>query len=200
MKTRDTQYGEPYVTLKDTKSNIEAMSVESGSVAFATDTLELGYYTGSAWVWNAGASGGGGGDRIIGLATAGLTSTWKATASVTWQKISPISGSNLIGSYWDNTAKRFTPPAGICHMTGLVHINGDARDGLHVAPAVSGGVYGACNTRYTYTYNLGITPTGVNVSDGSKYYEWYCYFGNISRSNYIRNDLTKFYMVCYEAT
>lgn len=37
---------------KDTKANITALtSVYKGFIAYATDTLEIGIYTGSAWVW-----------------------------------------------------------------------------------------------------------------------------------------------------
>ncbi|MGQ9644849.1 MAG: hypothetical protein ACUVT3_13410 [Ignavibacterium sp.] len=42
---------------KDTKSNIENLSgVTSGSIAYATDTNELGYYNNSKWIWTSNSS------------------------------------------------------------------------------------------------------------------------------------------------
>lgn len=58
MKLNDKQLGKPGILYKDTKTNISGLTPEAGSVAFATDTGELGYYTGTAWVW-INPSGGG---------------------------------------------------------------------------------------------------------------------------------------------
>jgi len=55
MRINDTQVGIPFREYVDTKANIEAIAsgLVEGCVAFATDTDELGTYTGAAWVWGA---------------------------------------------------------------------------------------------------------------------------------------------------
>jgi hypothetical protein len=46
----------------DTKANIEALTgLSEGAIAYATDTNELGSYSGAAWTWG----GGGGGGHVI---------------------------------------------------------------------------------------------------------------------------------------
>lgn len=42
---------------KDTKSNINTLSVSEGFIAYANDTNEIGYYNGSSWVWTQFISG-----------------------------------------------------------------------------------------------------------------------------------------------
>ena len=51
MRVNDVQLGAPQVLYKDTKANIQSMTVESGAFAYATDTSEMGYYDGSTWHW-----------------------------------------------------------------------------------------------------------------------------------------------------
>lgn len=52
MKHGDKQLGFPETPYTNTKSVIEALSgVVEGSVAYATDTNEVGYYNGAAWEW-----------------------------------------------------------------------------------------------------------------------------------------------------
>lgn len=60
MRVGDRQFGRPQILYKDTKSNIEALStgVEEGSIAYATDTNQIGSYNGAFWDW--GGSGGSG--------------------------------------------------------------------------------------------------------------------------------------------
>lgn len=66
MKYKDKQTGGLYVLYKDTKTNIEALSnVEAGATAFATDTGEMGVYSGTSWVWG---SGGGSSVNVVGTA------------------------------------------------------------------------------------------------------------------------------------
>lgn len=36
---------------KDTKANIQALSVSEGFFAYANNTNEIGYYNGTSWVW-----------------------------------------------------------------------------------------------------------------------------------------------------
>ncbi len=50
--------GKPLVLYKDTKANITSLSgAIQGMEAYASDTLELGAYTGSSWMWFANTSG-----------------------------------------------------------------------------------------------------------------------------------------------
>lgn len=51
--------GLPLIQYRDTKSNIEALSAETGMVAFATDTNRLGYRESSGWTWITAASTSG---------------------------------------------------------------------------------------------------------------------------------------------
>jgi hypothetical protein len=52
MKHDDVQLGRPEIVYKDTKANVEAIaSPVEGMTAEATDTHRMGYYTGSAWLW-----------------------------------------------------------------------------------------------------------------------------------------------------
>ena len=52
-------YGKPLVQFIDTRANIEAMTgLQEGSIAYASDTNQLGSYNGSTWDWySAGAIG-----------------------------------------------------------------------------------------------------------------------------------------------
>jgi len=59
MKLRDRQYATPSILYRDSKANIEALTgMQSGAIAFATDTGQIGVYDGTQWVW--GNIGGGG--------------------------------------------------------------------------------------------------------------------------------------------
>jgi hypothetical protein len=52
MKLNDIQLGRPNTLYKDTKANLEALTgVVQGSIAYATDTSEIGVYDGAAWDW-----------------------------------------------------------------------------------------------------------------------------------------------------
>lgn len=50
MKFGDKQLGFPAILYKDTKRNIASLTPETGSIAFATDTNEIGLYTSFGWV------------------------------------------------------------------------------------------------------------------------------------------------------
>jgi hypothetical protein len=53
MRLNDAQLAKPEVPYSNTKANIVALSGPTkGSVAMATDTNQLGYYNGSAWIFN----------------------------------------------------------------------------------------------------------------------------------------------------
>jgi len=67
MRVGDKQLGAPQVLYKDTKANIQSMTVESGAFAYATDTSEMGYYDGSTWHWYSMPTSGTG---IVGSGTA----------------------------------------------------------------------------------------------------------------------------------
>lgn len=67
MRLNDRQSGKPGVLFKDTKANISSISPEAGSIAFAADTNELGYYTGNSWIWVSSGGGGGGSQYISDL-------------------------------------------------------------------------------------------------------------------------------------
>ncbi len=50
--------GLPLVSYRDTKTAIESLTgVLAGMTAYATDTLNIGHYTGSAWIWFTNTSG-----------------------------------------------------------------------------------------------------------------------------------------------
>jgi len=53
MILNDQQLGAPGVLYKDTKANIEALTVVEGAFAYATDTNQIGSYDGAAWTWGA---------------------------------------------------------------------------------------------------------------------------------------------------
>lgn len=55
MRVNDEQLGKPEIVYKGTKAAIEAAFATEGMHAWATDTHEQGYYSGSAWVWGGGA-------------------------------------------------------------------------------------------------------------------------------------------------
>jgi hypothetical protein len=66
MRKNDVQLGTPAVQYTDTKANIEALTgIAEGAIAYATDTNELGSYSGAAWTW-----GGGGTGDVVGPASA----------------------------------------------------------------------------------------------------------------------------------
>lgn len=51
MILNDKQYGKPFIDYTDVKATLAALTPAAGSVVYATDTLEYGIYTGSAWFW-----------------------------------------------------------------------------------------------------------------------------------------------------
>lgn len=51
MIKSDQQLGAPGVLYKDTKANIEALTVVEGATALSTDTHEDGFFNGTIWVW-----------------------------------------------------------------------------------------------------------------------------------------------------
>lgn len=54
MKLDDQQLGKPERLYKDTKTNVEALSLaagDEGCAAYATDTDKLGLFDGAAWTW-----------------------------------------------------------------------------------------------------------------------------------------------------
>lgn len=56
MKNNDAQLGQPETLYKGTKASIEALTgVVQGSIAYATDTDELGTYSGTVWTWGVGS-------------------------------------------------------------------------------------------------------------------------------------------------
>jgi hypothetical protein len=66
MRLDNRQLGMPFIEYKDTKANIEALAgCEQGSIAYATDTDELGTYDGADWNWGVG----GATDHFVALAT-----------------------------------------------------------------------------------------------------------------------------------
>lgn len=61
------------VQMRDTKANCEALTgaAEEGLFAYATDTGQLGIYTGGAWVWLTGLTDEAIDDRVAALLVAG---------------------------------------------------------------------------------------------------------------------------------
>lgn len=58
MKKGDSQLARPQVLYKGTKASIEALTgIVEGSIAYATNTDELGTYDGAAWNWGSGGGG-----------------------------------------------------------------------------------------------------------------------------------------------
>jgi len=58
MKHNDCQYGIPFCEYNDTKANIESITgLSEGCIAYATDTNQLGIYTGATWTWIASSGG-----------------------------------------------------------------------------------------------------------------------------------------------
>lgn len=65
------------VQMRDTKANIEAATgtLEEAAFAYATDTGQIGIYTGGAWVWLTGLTNEAIDDRIAALLQAGANIT-----------------------------------------------------------------------------------------------------------------------------
>lgn len=61
MKLSDTQLGTPQVLYVGTKAAIEALTVDVGAIAYATDNplAPLGTFNGATWDWAGIASSGG---------------------------------------------------------------------------------------------------------------------------------------------
>jgi hypothetical protein len=58
MRTSDIQVGMPYVEYTNTQAAIEALAgVAEGAVAVASDANLLGYYDGTAWIWQSKGTG-----------------------------------------------------------------------------------------------------------------------------------------------
>ena len=54
MRQDDRQLGKPLRAFRDTKTNVEALSLgasDEGCTAYATDTDRLGTFNGAAWTW-----------------------------------------------------------------------------------------------------------------------------------------------------
>lgn len=51
MIRSDAQLGTPQVLYKDTKANIEALTIVEAAIAYATDTNQYGSYNGTTWDW-----------------------------------------------------------------------------------------------------------------------------------------------------
>jgi len=51
MQHNDRQYGIPFCEYNDTKANIEAIWIKRRVYCLATDTNQLGIYTGATWTW-----------------------------------------------------------------------------------------------------------------------------------------------------
>jgi len=79
MRVGDKQLGAPQVLYKDTKANIQSMTVESGAFAYATDTSEMGYYDGSTWHWYSMPTSGTG---IVGSGTANTVPKFTETNAI----------------------------------------------------------------------------------------------------------------------
>lgn len=60
MRYRDSQQGSPQILYKNTKSILNSLiPSETGAIAFATDTRELGIYTSTGWQWFSPSAGSG---------------------------------------------------------------------------------------------------------------------------------------------
>ena len=55
------------IGLRGVKADIESLdgTLEEQAISFATDTGEIGIYTGSAWEWIGGGGSGSGGSAIL---------------------------------------------------------------------------------------------------------------------------------------
>ena len=51
MRLGDKQLGAPFVDFTGTTAAIEALTVDEGARAYATDTHLQGFYNGTSWVW-----------------------------------------------------------------------------------------------------------------------------------------------------
>ena len=95
MRVNDVQLGAPQVLYKDTKANIQSMTVESGAFAYATDTSQMGYYDGSTWHWYSMPTSGTG---IVGSGTANTIPKFTGANAIGNSVISENSGNVGIGT------------------------------------------------------------------------------------------------------
>jgi hypothetical protein len=97
MRINDAQLGQPETIYKDTKTNIEALSGVEGMIAYATDTNELGSYSGAVWTWGQGASSLALNDLSDVSTTAEATGDVLYKSAGDWIPIDPVS---LIPKAW----------------------------------------------------------------------------------------------------
>lgn len=91
MRSGDSQVATPGILYVGTKAAISALTATAGSIAYATDTHEIGTANGATWEWTAG-SGPGGTVTSVGLA---LPGQFAVTGS-------PITGSGTLTGAWNN--------------------------------------------------------------------------------------------------
>ncbi len=83
MKINDQQFGRPQILYKATKAQIEATpNPQPGMIAFATDTNQIGIYTGGGWQW-----GTGGGDMLKAIYDTDNDGVVDAAESVDWDGV-----------------------------------------------------------------------------------------------------------------
>jgi hypothetical protein len=95
MRVGDKQLGAPQVLYKDTKANIQSMTVESGAFAYATNTSEIGYYDGSTWHWYSMPTSGTG---IVGSGTSNTIPKFTGANAIGNSVISESNGNVGIGT------------------------------------------------------------------------------------------------------
>jgi len=117
MRFNDRQLGFPYTEYADSKSNIEALTgVLEGSIAYATDTNQLGTYNGASWDWISETPSG----VLLADGTIPLTADWDAGSY------------KITAEQLESDVTTGTPPLIIASTTLVSNLNADMVDGYHL--------------------------------------------------------------------
>lgn len=173
MRANDKQIAKPNVVYKNTKSNIEAMNPVAGSIAFATDTQELGYYNGVSWVWGTESSAGGG----VSSAVYAYLSSDVTIGNNVWTKLNPAGVSTNYGSHYSTSTYRWTPPAGWCIIAARGYFHSTNTSGIRLAVYKSGSSITQLSERNN-VWHIGYTCGAVDYANGTDYYELYAWRWN----------------------
>jgi len=138
--------GRPLISYKDTKTSIESLTgLVEGMSAYATDADQIGYYTGSIWVWLSNTSG-----SYIPIVH-DITGAYHSTSGRTANQVLQATGATTLG--WSSNT---------LSIAGNSTINGS------LIGNISGG--GSISTTVGQTYTLPSVSGDVSLGAGTLTY------------------------------
>lgn len=190
MRLGDLQLFVPNIVYKATTTQIEALDLEEGAVAFATDTNQFGSYSGSTWTWYAVSATGGALSAFAAYPSANRT-----PSNQTWTKMNINTVNVNYGSHYDGTTNyRWSPPAGLVIVTFIANVCGTNTNGIYAGVARSGSILSQHCHRRGSSYCTSVQACFVEENPGSYYYEAYGYRYN--GGYYLSGTGTRFTGIC----